>query len=167
MLNLLNRMFDRVLIGLAIVAAGLTVILMVCVDFEVVMRYVLGRPTKWVVDFSEYVVFYITFLAAAWVLFKDEHIKIDVVMSALTQRTQRVLNIVYSLIGAGACAVFCLFSWWATWAAFKKGELIWHSIIVPKWLIWMVMPIASLLLAVQFLRRAWFFANKHEFVKRD
>lgn len=152
---MVNRLFDRVLISLAWVAAAIVVYLAVSVDFEVVMRYFFNRPTSWTVDFAEYALIYILFLSAAWVLSREGHVKIDFLLRALSTRVQRVVNIITSLVGAGACGVFFWFSLRATWEAFLAGDLIFRATVVPKWPIFMIMPIGSLLLTLQFLRSAW------------
>ena len=156
---MLQRLLDRMLVVTVVVAGGLVVYLAVTLDFEIVMRYFFNRPTTWVIDFSEYALLYITFLGAAWVLSKEGHVKIDLLLNALSPRNQQVLNTITSLLGAGACAVFLWLSLWVSWEAFEAGHIFWRATIIPKWPILIVMPIGSLFLTIQFLRRAWLYAR--------
>jgi TRAP-type C4-dicarboxylate transport system permease small subunit len=103
---------------------------------------------------SEYGLLYLLFLAAPWVLLRDSHIKIDILLHFCSPPVRRRLNLLASLIGAAACAIFCYFAIIVVWDTFQASELLWRSIIVPKWTVWVVMPIGSLLLTLQFLRRA-------------
>ena len=156
---MVSRVFDRVLTSLAAVAAGIIVYMAVSVDFEVIMRYAFNRPTTWVVDFAEYALFFILFLAAAWVLSKEGHVKIDILFGLLSPRKLRVLNTITSLVGAAVCAIYFWYSVWVVCEVFAAGEILWKSIIVPKWSVWIVMPVGTFLLTVEFVRRAWLYAR--------
>jgi len=163
----LNRFFDRVLFILASVAAAILVFATVSVDFEVVMRYVFNRPTKWVVDFTEYALVFILFLSTAWVLSEEGHVKIDLLLITFSPKTQRVVNIVTSLVGAVACAIFFGYALWMTLGIFQAGTLMWRATIVPKGPIWIIMPIGSFFLTLQFLRRAWFYARERKVLGKE
>ena len=156
---MLNRLFDRILLSLASVAAAVLVFTTLSVDFEVIMRYGFTRPTSWVVAFSEYALLYILFLGTAWVLSEDGHVKVDILLRLLSPRNQRVLNIFTAIAGAVACAIFFWYGASQTWGVFQAGDVLWRSIIIPKWPIWMIMPFGGLLLTIQFIRRAWFYAR--------
>ncbi|MBI4186539.1 MAG: TRAP transporter small permease [Chloroflexi bacterium] len=159
---MLSRLFDRVLFASAVVAAALVVYMAVTTDFDVIMRYFFRRPTRWAVDFSEYALLYVTFLGAAWVLAREGHVKIDIVLNALSSRSQQLLNIITSLLGAGACGIFFWLGLEVTWEVYEAGDILWKSTIIPKWPVWMVMPAGSLLLTIQFLRRTWYYVRGHD-----
>jgi len=157
-----NRLLDAVETSFASVGAALLIYLALSIDFEVVSRYFFGRPIRGVVDFTEYGLLYILFLSTAWVLAKEGHVKIDILLEALPSRVQRALNTITSLIAALACAVFFYFSLWLTWEAFEGADILWRAIIVPRWSIFVIMPLGSVLLTIQFLRRAWLYWSRHE-----
>jgi TRAP-type C4-dicarboxylate transport system permease small subunit len=155
----LARLFERVLITLACVAAGIVIYIVLTIDYEVVMRYFFRRPTTWVIDFTEYALLYIVFLASAWVLRDEGHVRIDLLLVVLSPKAQRLLNTITSVIAATACCLLFWFSLSVTWGAFMGGEILWKATIVPKWPIYIIMPIGSFLLIVQFLIRAWRYAT--------
>jgi TRAP-type transport system small permease protein len=152
--GILRQIFDRLLLLLAVAAAVVLGFIMFSIDLEVLLRYSLGSPTSWVVDMSEYGLLCLLFLAAPWVLLHDSHVKIDILLHFCSPHVRRRLNLLASLIGAAACAIFCYFAIIVVWDTFQASEMLWRSIIVPKWMVWVVMPIGSLLLTLQFLRRA-------------
>lgn len=156
---MLERLFERVLGALACVAAGIVVYTVLTIDYEVVMRYFFRRPTTWVIDFTEYALLYMVFLASAWVLRQEGHVNINILLVVLSPRVQRLLNAVTSVIASAACCLLFWFSLWVTWDAFGRGEVLWKSTIVPKWSVYIIMPIGSLLLTVQFSIRAWRYAT--------
>jgi len=157
---MLGRLFDRLLAALGVVAALCLALMAMSVDFEVLARYLFNRPTKWVIDFTEYALLYILFLASAWALAKENHIVIDILLGVCPPRARRVLDVMSSLIGAVASGIFFWFSAVVTLRAYEASEVIWHSLIVPKWPVWIVMPFGSLLLTIQFLRRTWIYLKR-------
>jgi TRAP-type C4-dicarboxylate transport system permease small subunit len=162
---MLSQLFERLLTTFAVVAAASVAFMAVSVDFEVVSRYFFNHPTKWVIDFTEYALLYILFLSTAWVLSKENHITVDILLTFCPLKVRRVLNVIASLIGAMASGIFFWASTVVTWQTYKSSEVLWHSVIFPKWPIWVVMPVGSLLLTVQFLRRSWSFAKRSEVIK--
>ena len=147
-------LFDRVLQWMAVSAAVMLVAVTLSVVYEVVMRYAFGRPTSWAIDFSEYALLFCLFFSTAWVLASDEHIRIDIFLSLFPPKAVRVLALSASVIGSFSSAVFFCAAAIVVWEAYRDSEVIWRSIIVPKWLVWSAMPIGSLFLTVQFIRRA-------------
>lgn len=140
---------------MAVIAAVILVAITLSVVLEVVMRYVFGRPTSWVIDFSEYALLFCLFFATPWVLARDAHIKIDIFLMLCPPKVVRALALAASIIGSISCAVFFCVAMIVVWEAYRDAEVIWRSVIVPKWLVWSAMPIGSLFLTIEFFRRAW------------
>ncbi|MBI4286762.1 MAG: TRAP transporter small permease [Chloroflexi bacterium] len=159
-----DRVFNRVLVAGAILTGAITAYVMLSVDLEVVLRYGFTRPTSWVLDFTEYALVYITFLTSAWLLSKDGHVKIDVILERLPAKAQRALNITTSIIATIACLLFFVFSAWMTLEAAQRSEFLVHGTIVPKWSIWIAMPLGSLLLTIQYVRRTMDFIKGRQII---
>ena len=126
---------------------------MLAVGAEVVMRYFFNRPLLWVVEVTGLTLLYITFLVAAWVLRREQHVKMDMVLSRLSPRTQAILNIITSTLSA---VIFLAITWygaWATWEHFKAGYYTSTTMEIPYVYVLIIIPIGSLLLFIQFLRR--------------
>jgi TRAP-type C4-dicarboxylate transport system permease small subunit len=141
-----------------ITACGILAVMIVaalagCVALEVVMRYFFGAPTRWVIEFSEYSLLWLAFLAGAWILRADGHVRVEMLTEALSPAWQRRMHIATSLLGAGVCAVFC---WVTTDYVLRirdSGEMLFKSVPVEKWAVMAVMPPGLALLAIQFVRR--------------
>jgi C4-dicarboxylate transporter, DctQ subunit len=151
---MLGRWFDLVLGGLSYVAGAILVVMGVSILIEIVMRYFFNQPTRWVVEFSEYMLLYMAFLAGAWVLRSDGHVKVDMLVEVLPLRIQAVLHRVTSGVGALVCGLFFGFSAVFTWETFESGEVLFRAVHVPKWMVLAVIPVGLLLLTLQFIRRA-------------
>ena len=72
--------FDQAISFLVLVASIIIILVMLIVCTEVVMRYFLRSPIAWAVQFAEYGPFFIAFLSAAWILKRERHVKMDVVI---------------------------------------------------------------------------------------
>ena len=68
LLEKLTSFFDRIIVLMSIVAGILLVFAMLIISGAVFSRYFLNRPIGWVIEISEYIILFITFLVAAWLL---------------------------------------------------------------------------------------------------
>jgi len=148
--------FDRTINILAFVACVLIIFTMLIVCTDVVMRYFLRRPIIWVIEITEYLLLYITFLSAAWVLKREGHVKVDVFVNQLNPRAQTVFGIVTSTVGVIICLGLVWYGVQVTWDHILRHVMAAESLIkVPYAPILAIIPIGSFLLMLQFLRRAY------------
>lgn len=156
---MLNHWLNYLLIGSAYLTGGIIVFMTVTVNYEVIMRYFFDRTSTWVVDYARFSLVYLSILAAGWVLAKEGHVKIELVVSALPPTAQQVLNTITSALGTLVCGIFFWYSLQLTLDTFRLKQVFILGTATPQWLIWMVLPIGSLLLVLQFLRRTWRYAR--------
>lgn len=146
-----NKIYNRVIELGALIAGVLLIFLMLSVTLEVTLRYFLGRPTSWVGEICGYILLYIPFLVAAWVLRKDGHVRMDLVIITLSPKTQSLLNAITSFV----CAAICfLLTWYGIKVTLYFSNLGYKTptvLMLPKSIIIAVIFVGSFLLAVQFL----------------
>ncbi len=147
--------FDQALNLLALLAVVLIIFIMLAVGTDVVMRYFFGKPMIWVGEISEYSLLFITFLGAAWLLKKEGHIKMDLVLNRLGPRAQATLNLITSIISAIVCLIIVFYSARATLEAFQTGYFLAAALDVPMGPLLLIIPIGTFLLFIQFLRRGY------------
>jgi C4-dicarboxylate transporter DctQ subunit len=156
-LNLLTKarsVFSHVIQTLYSMACVLLILGTVSVCYEVLMRYFLGRPQIWVVEGVSYSLLFITFLSGAWVLRREGHVRMDLLLGRLDPRNQALLNIVTSLLAA---IVWFVISWYTaqlTWRLYLEGVRIESGLQPPKAPIIAIIPFGSFLLFVQLLIQA-------------
>ena len=156
----LNRLLDVLVVCLAWIAGGFVLLMWLSINYEVVMRYFLLSPTSWVTDFTLYFILYITFLGTAWVLAKDGHVKIELLLNVMPLNAQRGFNTVTSVVGAFVCGVLFWYSLKLTVNSFQTEALFVQSVILPRWPVYAVIPLGFFLLIIQFLRRGWHYARE-------
>ena len=150
----LTAIFDRALGLFAIMAAAVIIFMMLSVCAEVVMRYFLNRPIIWVVEFNEYALLYATFLGTAWVLKREGHIRLELVVEQLRPRARAMVGIITSVLGTIFCGVLVWYSALSTCDHFLRG--VWSSasmLEVPTAYVLVIIPVGSFLISIQFLRR--------------
>lgn len=155
LLRKVNSVFNYILDSLGLVASVLIVIAMLVVVTDVVMRYFLNRPIDWSTEITEYTLLFIAFLGAAWVLRREGHVRMDLVLNRLEPRTQALLNTVTSIIGAFMWLTITWFSVKATLEFQQLGFFFFTPLRTPKFIVMSVIPVGSALLFIQFMRRAY------------
>ncbi len=136
---------------MAILLAAITAVVL----YEVVARYFFNRPTIWAVDFTEYSLVYLTFFGAAWALRDHTHVRVDILIKLIPPRQALVLSMLVGLASAGVMAVFVWVGAALVWEAYVKGQTMLKAWPVPRWVILLPIPAASLLMIIEFLRQAW------------
>lgn len=149
-----NAILDRTLGFFAFLAGTVLIFMMLSVSADVFMRYFLNQPIFWVVEVNEYALLYTTFLGAAWVLAKEGHVKVELVVDHLRPKPQAMVGAVTSVLGAVACGVLVWFSAEATWNHYVGGVWDPGSLLeVSTAYVMVIIPVGSILLFAQFLRR--------------
>lgn len=153
----MDRLLDRVIVALATIAGALlcTLTLLICVD--VLVRYGGWFSLRWTLDVAEYHLYLITFLAAPWVLLRNGHIAVDLLVQRLSLATARRLAWLGYAIGAAVCSVLLIYSLKVLWASYSAGTLIYKALIMPEWPLFLVPPLSFALMLAVFAR--WLFGR--------
>ncbi|SFE89435.1 TRAP transporter small permease [Alteribacillus iranensis] len=136
----------------ASVAALLVIISTVSVIFEVFSRALFNVSYTWVHEINEYILLYIPFLTAAWLLRYNEHIVVDLIEEVIPSRLKFVLDMIVGIIGIFVCAVLVWFGMLATLDFFVNGVRSQTNLGVPQAYIAVIIPLGSLLFLFEFIR---------------
>lgn len=148
----ISAIYEWVIAGFAALAGVLSVGMALWVTYDVMARYLLRQPTIWAVDLSEYALVWITFLAAPWVLKQRGHVRIEIFVDRLPFHLRWPLDVFTSAIGAVGCAILAWQGAVTTWDSYTRGLTMAKAWEVPQFLLYLIIPIGSLLLAVEFAR---------------
>jgi TRAP-type C4-dicarboxylate transport system permease small subunit len=150
----LNVFFDTVVDSLAFLSGALLILIMISISVDVIMRYFFNRPLFWVGELAEYALLYITFTGAAWVLKKDRHVKIDVLVAGLNPKKRYILDWFVNIICIFVCAVLTYYGAVVARDHFVRGVYNPTLMSFPKGPLLAIIPIGTLLLTIQFIRKA-------------
>ena len=148
MTKVLDRLFD----SLAVVISIILVLMTLTIGYAIFARAV-GLPGPvWIVQFNEYAMLWATFLGAAWLLSKKRHVSIELIVSHLSQGTQKVFHLIHSLLGVGLCAILCWYGTLTTLEHFQRNVINVQAVDVPMGYVLVVIPLGFFLLLLQFIR---------------
>jgi C4-dicarboxylate transporter DctQ subunit len=147
-----RKLFDFVIECLAFIAGVLLLLVTLFVSYAVVMRYLHFRPPIWVLQFTEYALLWITFLGAAWLLREGGHIKIDTIISRFNPKGLRTAEIIDDILGFIVCFTIFLFGTLHTIDLYQRGIMDVKGVTVPKFVLFLIIPLGGLILLIQFGR---------------
>jgi TRAP-type C4-dicarboxylate transport system permease small subunit len=145
--------FDRLNDFLAWLAGVGIAVLTILVTAEVVMRYFFNRPIQGASEAQQVLMILICFFGGTWILKKDQHIVLDVILNRLSPPVQALTNAVTSVVGALTCL---LTGWFGVVVAvdYTRRHVTTPGMLdIPQGPVLMVIAIGFLFLFVQFLRR--------------
>ncbi len=155
LLTKLGTIFDRLNEVLAWMAAGLLVFVVLSITTDITMRFFVNRSIAWVLEINEYVLLWIALLGITWLLKKEGHIKIDILLGMLNPRSQALATAITSIIAA---MVFLILTWYAlqvTVGYFQRGMGSTSALQIPLGPVYVIMPVGLFLLFIQLLRRIY------------
>jgi TRAP-type C4-dicarboxylate transport system permease small subunit len=156
----LGKLFDYLNIVMVVIGAILLVGLTLIVGADITLRYLFNKPLGWVKEVSEYTLVALGFLVAAWILKDEGHVKMDLVLNNVGSRVQTMMNIITSIIST---IVLLTVTWFSLRVIgdFYRTKLVAPTVLEPpKWVLLTPILVGSFLLAVQFIRRTYFFIGK-------
>ena len=149
-----GRLMDMVLVCFTWFSGILMIFALISVCIDVVLRYFFNSPTGWVLQISEYILLYIPLLSAAYVLKEDGHIKVDILLSFLSQRMQALFDTVTSILGAGVLLILTYYGAVVSYDFYVRKVITLKYLKIPEFFVIMVIPVGCLMFALQFIRRA-------------
>ena len=148
-------LYDRLILGLAWLAGLMMMFALIIVCIDVFMRYLFNMPMEWVLETCEYLLLYITFLPAAWILREEGHVKVDIVLNRLSPARQAVVTGITSIMGGLTMGGVMIFGAKVTVDYYRRGVPSLGNMRLPEYIILGIIPIGSFFFAIEFFRRAY------------
>jgi TRAP-type C4-dicarboxylate transport system permease small subunit len=142
-------LYDRLLAGLALLAAAAFGAVAFIIVYEVSARWLGFRPPVWPQAISEYTMLYATLFGAPWVLHRAEHVQVTTLVAMLPRSSRAALARAMSALGMLVCVVV---AWFALQVTLNAQGLEIRSFEMPKWVLYAPLPLGFLLLAIEFFR---------------
>jgi TRAP-type C4-dicarboxylate transport system permease small subunit len=154
-MNKLWTFFDRLTDVMAALAGVILIFITAAVCYTIGMRFLFTKTTIWIMQTTEYALLWIVFLATTWLLRERGHITTDLIYTHLNKKTKFTLDCIMFVIGGVACAVIVYFGIDYTRECIIKGITDVRGVTIPKWIVFVIIPVGSILLTIQFFRMAW------------
>ena len=149
------RLFDKLLNVMAGLAGTILVFITAAVCYTIGMRFLFTKTTIWIMQTTEYVLLWIVFLATTWLLRERGHITTDIIYTHLNEKTKHYLDCIMYVIGGLTCAMMFYFAVLYTLDCIINRVTDVRAVTVPKSAVFIIIPIGSILLTIQFFRMAW------------
>ena len=149
------RLFDTVVDGMAALAGVILVFITAAVCYTIGMRFLFTKTTIWIIPTTEYALLWIVFLATTWLLRERGHITTDIIYVHLRKKTKHSLDGITCIIGGLACGTLVVLGVIHLCDCIAGGVTDVRAVTVPKSAVFIIIPVGSFLLAVQFFRMAW------------
>jgi C4-dicarboxylate transporter, DctQ subunit len=147
----LSKLFSRLNLLFAGAGAFILFAITAFVFFEVMSRALLGTSRLWVIEVSEYSLFFLTFMGAPYLLEKNRHVVIDLVLNELAQRSKLNVSLFNGVLGALICVVLTYAGVEVVLDQFDTGVREATVMAPQKYWITAVFPIGMALMSFQFI----------------
>ncbi len=148
----LLRIYDALILGLAVPAGIAVALILVLIVADVTVRE-LGYPSpRFTIGVVEYALVYFTAFAAPYLVRVRGHVFIEVVIGQLEGRMRRVFEVAVYLICIIATAAFAWVSVGLFFELANSDDIDIRGIDIPAWVIVAPLPPCYLLVAVEFAR---------------
>jgi TRAP-type C4-dicarboxylate transport system permease small subunit len=147
-------LFDRLIDIMAALAGVILVFITAAVCYTIFMRFLFRQTTIWIMPITEYALLWIVFLGTTWLLREKGHITTDVIYTHLNEKAKHTLNGIMFIIGGLTCTAMVFLGVIHVCQCIAGGVTDVRAITVPKTAVFIIIPIGSILLTVQFFRMA-------------
>lgn len=150
---ILQRAYRALIEGCARLAALVLGATALAVSVDVLSRNLGLGAFPWILEGSEYSLPFATFLVAPWLLRRNQHVRLDVLLSMLRPAAARLLDRIANLIGLAICAVLVVYGARTILDSARQGSMVMKSLVFPEWWLFAPVPLCFALLAIEFVRR--------------
>lgn len=147
------RAYTLLLQAFAYIAAVIVGAMALAVTLDVLARNLGWGNTGWVVELSEYSLPVATLLVAPYLLHRNEHVRLDVVLVMLPKRAALVLERIADVVGMMICAIFVWYGIKLIADSMHIHSMVVKTLSIPEWWQYALVPVCFFLLAVEFARR--------------
>lgn len=147
------RAYHYLILGCGFIGAVLfgLMALLVCVD--VALRNLSTTSIPWAVEMTEYMLMVAAFLAAPWLAYTNDHIRVDVLVRSLPKGGRKAAAVLCNLICLAISVALAFESAKSLIGNAEQGSMVFKVLIFPEWWLTIPMVICFVLLSIEFIRR--------------
>ncbi len=136
-----------------VAAAMLLLAMVMLVTGDILLRNTLRWGFLWANEVSEYALYFITLLAAPWLLRRGRHVRLDLVLVLVPSRVAWRIELIADLLGFAVCLVLVRYGALMTYESWRLGSITIKNLVFPEWWLLAPLPAAFVLLAIEFVFR--------------
>jgi TRAP-type C4-dicarboxylate transport system permease small subunit len=151
-LSALRRLFDKILDGAAFLAGTILALSVILICIDVAMRYFVRKPITGILESTEYGLVFLTLLAVAWLLRRDKHVRMDMVLKKLKPGMQAWVNGLTSAASTVICGIITYYGTIVVINCYRTGERFSSTLEPLSYPLMAIVPVCFFLLSVQSVR---------------
>jgi TRAP-type C4-dicarboxylate transport system permease small subunit len=149
----LDATIQRIVEALAMLAGAIFAAMTLAIPVDVGLRACCRSAIFGLTDLTEHGLAAATFLAAPWVLVRNAHVSVDIMIMLLSSVSRRRVEAAVSILGTLISAIFAWYAFQAFMVALSRGSMVRGIIVFPEWLTFVAPVLSGILLAFCFLLR--------------
>lgn len=149
----MSAAFGRLLDALMGLACLLLLAMTLLIGADVATRNTGLGGIPWSNEVSEDILYLLTLLSAPWLLRRGQHIRIDILLRALPPRLGWLFEWAGDLLGLACSLYFVWYGFKVLQASYEAGAMTIKTLVLPEWWLLVPLPLAFLLLAIEFVFR--------------
>ena len=134
-------------------AAGVLGLITAMVCFDVISRNLGFRSVVWINEVTEYALPIATLAAAPWLMWRNQHVRLDLLGMVLSPAAQRRMDRFSSLLGLLVSLLMVWYSMLMLLDSRAAGAIVLKALVFPEWWLYVPVPIGFGLLALECGRR--------------
>jgi TRAP-type C4-dicarboxylate transport system permease small subunit len=150
-----DRLYAGLMRACGFVAATTVGLITVLVCADVIGRNVGLVLFTWVNEVTEYGLPVATLAAAPWLLWRNQHVRLDILGALLSPKAQRQVDRAASVLGLVVSLAMTWYAWRMLVDSRQAGSLVMKALVFPEWWLYLPVPLCFALLAVECARRVW------------
>lgn len=151
--NIISTIYTKLIIIMSALANILIAGISLLILTEVISLYFFGKPIQWAIEVTEYMLVFITFLAATKLLKEERHIRFELVISKLKGKYLITFEVLTSIIGLVVCSIIFYASIHTALDLYVRGIKTETHLEIPRYLLISIIPFSFFLLTIQYVIR--------------
>lgn len=141
--------------------AAIVIAMLLILTQQIFSRYVLHSTNGWADEAARYMLVWFAYMAASVAVFKNAHIRIDLVLALWPRATRPALKVFSDLIFLIYCGAVCYFSASLTYDLYASNGIS-LGMGIPLWAVYMIIPIGHLFMALRIIQSMVGYMKKPE-----
>lgn len=135
--------------------------LVVLVFTQVFFRYVISQSLGWSEELSRYMLIWIAWISACYIMRSGKHIRIETLKNKLPKPIQKWAE-AFVLILWSIFALFLAIEGWKLVMGIQATGQVSPSLGIPMWLVYMALPIGGLLMIIRIIQQFYWLFTRRE-----
>lgn len=154
----IKRGYDKCLDILVGGLSWLLIVMFIIITYQVLTRHFAPAPVTWPTDISSYMLVALGFLSMGFLVRKNAHVAVDLLVSHFPEKLQTILEVFFSVVSCVVCVITCYGAILMTQNLIQKNVLLVASTFYfPKYILQLFVVIGFAIAIIEFIGRTVFY----------